>query len=383
MSPNTRRISAVALFLILLALFYRARSGTQLRTQLLRPLDGDSYAISNDAITSGIRPAFFPGVAKPAGSNYSRILVVPKTKDEDVGWIRDELPEVPAAVYEVDNPAARLRVPKNKGHEAMVYLTYIIDHYDEDLPNVIIFVHSHRGTWHNNFILDLDTPKTIKRLRDDRVTRQGYMNLRCHLDPGCPNWIHLDRAEVDYDMVIKPEEKAFSPELFIELFPGHRPPPVLSQPCCAQFAVSSERVRDNPKALYEHLRNWLLETSLPDTDSGRIFEYTWQYLFTRNAEVCPSTNACYCDGYGICFGGAVNLEEFLKTLKKKEGVEDELDAAQKEGKGEGVLQEIRARKNMLDKELSELKEAAYKRGEDEANRAIERERLPNYPYVQA
>lgn len=380
MAPNIRRIALGVLFIVILAIFYHTHNTRPAPFRILQPLTGDTYVHPGSAAPSRGRPPFYPGIAKPAGSNYSRILVVPKTKDEDVDWIQEELPGLPTAIYEVDNPDAKLTVPKNKGHEAMVYLTYLIDHYDQDLPDVIIFVHAHRGAWHNNFILDLDTPKTIQRLRDDRVIRQGYMNLRCHHDPGCPDWIHLDRAAVDYDMVIKPEEKAFSLELFTELFPGHRPPPVLSQPCCAQFAVSSERVRDNPKAMYEHLRSWLMNTPLEDTDSGRIFEYTWQYLFTRNAEFCPSTSSCYCDGYGICFGGAAKLAEFLKTLKTREGVDDELDAAEKEKKGDKILQELRTRKQDLNRELDSLKEAAYKRGEDEKNRAVERERLHHFSY---
>jgi hypothetical protein len=49
-------------------------------------------------------------------------------------------------IYEVDNPEAKLRVPMNKGKEAMSYLTYIIDHYDR-LPSTIAFVHSHKDGW--------------------------------------------------------------------------------------------------------------------------------------------------------------------------------------------------------------------------------------------
>jgi hypothetical protein len=373
----TRRVTVGVFFLAVLAFFYHARDRLQPLPRLYRPLKGDNYGTPLAAAPSQGRLPFYPGFAKPKGSNYSRVLVVPKTRDEDVGWIHRDLPDMPTAIYEVDNAHAMLKVPKNKGHEAMVYLTYIIDHW-VNLPDIMIFTHAHKVTWHNNFILNLDTAEHIKRLRDDRVTRQGYMNLRCHLDPGCPNWIHLDRAEIDFDMIIKPEERAFSAELFSELFPGHRPPPVLSQPCCAQFAVSSERVRDNPKVLYEHLRDWLLATPLEDTDSGRIFEYTWQYLFTRNAELCPSTNSCYCDGYGVCFGGATKLDEFFKLLKKREADDDELTTAEKEGRAESVLQEIRDRRDKKNDELHALRNAAYKRGEEEMNRALERERVTKW-----
>jgi hypothetical protein len=328
-----------------------------------------------DRTTRGGRLPFYPGTVKAPGSNYSRILVVPKLKSEHIGWIAEELPGLETAIYEVDNPAASgFRVPKNKGHEAMVYLTYIIDYYDQ-LPDTLVFAHAHRKAWHNNILLNLDTATTVKRLRNERVARQGYVNLRCHLDPGCPDWIHLDRAKVDFDDFRKPEETQFSPELFQSMFPGHRPPPVLSQPCCAQFAVSAERVRDNPRELYEHLRGWLLATNLEDKDSGRVFEYMWQYLFTRNAVHCPAMNSCYCDGFGICFGSASQLDQWLKKLKDREGVDAELDEAIKQKKEQTVIDELTQRQWKLNQELNNEKDEAYRRGDDAALREVERERI--------
>jgi hypothetical protein len=354
-----------ALFLLPVMLCWRNREVQ--RSQYLRPTE--------NGYENG-RPAFYPGAPKASGLNYSRIMVVPKMVDEDVDWISHDLPGLETAIYEVDNPYAEFRVPKNKGHEAMVYLTYIIDHYD-NLPDTIIFVHAHRNAWHNNVLLDLAMPDTIKQLKDDRVARRGYMNLRCHLDPGCPSWIHLDRAEVDFDHDIKPEEQYFSSKMFEDMFPGHRPPPVLSQPCCAQFAVSGNRVKDNPRGLYVHLRRWLLETHLVDENSGRIFEYIWQYLFTRNAEHCPSMNACYCDGFGICFGNARKLDKWLKKLRAREIAEQELDTAAKEGKFGATFDELKRIASRLNQELNEEKDEAYRRGETEVNRAIERERVAN------
>ncbi|PSN70494.1 hypothetical protein BS50DRAFT_571717, partial [Corynespora cassiicola Philippines] len=369
-----RRVLPLAICLLLLAVFWYARD----KQHQPPPLVLDPAQRFDGLAAPAAKPErlpFYPGVAKPPGANYSRTLVVAKLKKEHVAWIRDELPEIEAAIYEVDgdDPSAKFRVPKNKGHEAMVYLSHIIDHYD-DLADTTIFIHAHQSTWHNNVLLNLDMPTTIRRLRDDRVARQGYMNLRCHLDPGCPNWIHLDRAEVDFDLVVKPEEKHFSFGLFESLFPGHRPPPVLSQPCCAQFAVSRERIWDNPKSTYQHLRNWLLETSLQDKDSGRIFEYMWQYLFTRNAEHCPSMNACYCDGYGICFGNQFKLDEWLAKLRKREMAEEDFMNAQREKKDKAALDEISNRIRKYNLELLKEKNEAYKRGDEEMNRAKERER---------
>jgi hypothetical protein len=63
---------------------------------------------------------FADGVAKPPGHNYTVALVVPKTKKEDLSWMRREMPEIPLVVYEVDNEKAENKIPKNKGREAMV-----------------------------------------------------------------------------------------------------------------------------------------------------------------------------------------------------------------------------------------------------------------------
>lgn len=340
------------------------------------PTVPNSYGNDNAFTVHGRQP-FSPGVAKPPGSNYTRILVVPKLKSESVSWIAQELPDLKTAIYHVDDPSVGgpYQVPKNKGHEAMVYLTYIIDHYDT-LPDSILFFHAHRIAWHNNILLGLNSATTIRRMRDDRIARVGYMNSRCHLDPGCPDWIHLDRPPLDFDMVKKPEEQHFSFELWAQLFPGHRAPPVLSQPCCAQFAVSRERVRDNPKTFYEHLRQWLLETRLEDADSGRVFEYMWQYIFARNPEHCPAPHSCYCDGYGICFGSGAKLDDWLKKLRTREIADDELREAEEQHREAGVIGEIRGRVARLNRELEAEKMEAYKRGEDEQNRAVERERAP-------
>jgi len=316
-------------------------------------------------------PVYGPGIAE---SNYTRVLVIPKTEAEDVSWIERELPGLDTAIYEVENQSAPYHVPKNKGREAMVYLTYIIDHYDE-LPDVILFFHAHQYAWHNNILLDLDSAKTIRRLSPDRVTRVGYMNARCHLDPGCPDWIHMDRPEVDFDMVKKPEEPRFTYRVWEELYPGERAPPVLSQPCCAQFAVSRDAVRRKLQSAYIHYRDWLLNTALEDEFSGRVLEYTWQYIFTGNAEHCPVVHTCYCDGYGICFGSGAKLDEWLALFEKKEAARAELYALDLKMEGvEKIEDELRKKVDKLTEEVETRKREAYARGNDPKNRAIEAER---------
>lgn len=181
-----RIVSALTLFsLIGIVWFYAYSSGSIGFLKGRVPSDSAAY-IENSL------PAYGPGFAE---SNYTRILVVPKTQAEDVSWIGTELPGLNTAIYEVESPSAPFHVPENKGREAMDYLTYIIDHYDE-LPDIILFFHAHRLAWHNNVLLDLDSAKTVRRLSNERAARVGYMNARCHPDPGCPDWMHMDRPEV-------------------------------------------------------------------------------------------------------------------------------------------------------------------------------------------
>lgn len=220
-----------------------------------------------DSQFGGPRPSSLLGFPPAPSYNYTKVLVMPKLKEEQTDWTPEETLGFRTAIYHVDDPSAALRPPINKGNEVMVYLTYIIDHY-EDLPDIIMFMHSHRFAWHNNNILNHDAYEIITRLSSERVIREGYMNLRCHWNPGCPDWIHPGGFEDEG----KPEQTVLA-NVWSELFPLAPVPPTLAQPCCGQFAVSRERVHSNPKAKYVFYRDWLLETSLGDYLSGRVWEY--------------------------------------------------------------------------------------------------------------
>lgn len=53
--------------------------------------------------------------------------------------------------------------------------------------------------------------------------------------------------------------------------------------CCAQFAVSRERVLERPKSDYEGLRRWVTETEKDDAQSGRVLEFLWHVIFGMDA----------------------------------------------------------------------------------------------------
>ncbi|TVY80715.1 hypothetical protein LSUE1_G005763 [Lachnellula suecica] len=265
---------------------------------------------------------FRAGTLKAVGASYTKTIIVPKTIKEDVNWIEENFGSdttIRKVIYVADDPTAELHPPKNKGHEVMIYLSYIIDHYN-NLSDVNIFMHSTRFSWHGNDLLDNDAVQMISRLSSERVQREGFMNMRCHWDPGCPAWMHPGAVEEDFNK----QEETMLARTWSELFPLDSIPEVLAQPCCAQFAISSDTIRSQPLARYVFYRDWLLRTNLSDYISGRIWEYVWQFIFTGKNVVCPKEHACYCDGFGVCLGGEDEYTNFYARRKERNELESEL-----------------------------------------------------------
>ncbi|KAI4126369.1 MAG: hypothetical protein LQ347_005001 [Umbilicaria vellea] len=283
---------------------------------------GDNTSIDElqDPAPSNAQSAFHPGIVKRPGTNYSHVVVVPRMQEDDIGWMDAELPEIEFIVYTADDPKAPLHPPKNKGHEVMIYLTYIIDNYS-NLPDIITFMHAHRWTHHNNELLGSDAVQMIPAVSFERVTREGYMNLRCHWDPGCPEWLFPSNTEES----LKKQEEPYVAKAWNELHPFDPIPHVLAQPCCAQFAVSKERIHSVPLHRFVFYRDWMLHTPLSDYVSGRIWEYTWQFVFTGQNTLCPAEHICYCDGFGVCFGGEAEYDDYFELQRKKRESQKELD----------------------------------------------------------
>lgn len=321
-------------------------------------------------------PIYVPGTPRIPGQSYSRTLVIARTLNESIEWLTNDYdlnqdPHLNLSIYTVDDPASSPGVPANKGHEVMPYLTHIITNY-ANLTDVTLFMHAHRWTWHNNDLFNSDAKLMVQSLNSDKVIRDGYMNLRCHLDPGCPDHIHPSSpSEDESDQANRPEE-AIVGRAWLELFPDEKekgPPKVLSQPCCAQFALSADRIRAIPLQRYVFFREWLLNSKLEDSLSGRVWEYVWQYIFAGVHEFCPEEHVCYCDGYGVCFGGKTEFEYWFSVREKWRilvKTRDEL--------GDGELEEkdkLTSQMNALQEEMDNLKASALERGKGSKNRAIE------------
>ncbi|KAK9782418.1 hypothetical protein SCAR479_00761 [Seiridium cardinale] len=263
------------------------------------------------SILDFVRPAEYPG---------SKTIITGHTKNEDVGWIREVFiePEYRLRIYSVDDPeSGDLHTPQNKGHEAMPYLTYILTHY-HNLSDINIFLHPHRYAWHMWDSLISDTAELLNHFNLDRVERLGYANLRCRWNPGCPAHIDTQSLDAGDDM---PEQAIFA-NAFRELFGDEvAMPHMMGGACCSQFAVMRETIQNVPVERYQIMHDWILDTELNDGLSGRVFESLWQFLFIGEAVMCPREHACYCDSYGLCFGGEAQFAQFEWTRDRKNEIE--------------------------------------------------------------
>jgi hypothetical protein len=147
----------------------------------------------------------------------------------------------------------------------------------------MIFQHANRYQWHNDDPL-YDGQRMLSRLKLSFVKALGYVNLRCVWTLGCPDEMRpLEEFETlspsDAEGSIEVRSGAYYKLAFEEFFPGVPVPEIIGASCCAQFAVTAEKVRERPKSDYENYRRWLLETTLPDHISGRILEYSWHSKF--------------------------------------------------------------------------------------------------------
>ena len=345
--------SVVLLLLFCLPRFSNFRPGDHLRGTILPTSKPTASDVSHTA------------------PDVSRHLVVCKIKSADTSWIERELPTADVSIYVVDDPQAQFTVPKNKGRESMAYLTYIIDHYDK-LADIEIFLHSDQLAWHNNDLLDDDSAKVVKALSAAHVLRVGYLNLRCHHEPGCPDWLHIDKPESELNDWLKLEERYYTSAVWREMHPYAPIPSAVSQPSGNQFAVSRATIRSQPRSEYIRYREWLLNTPLEDKISGRFFEYIWQFVFTGQAELCPPMNLCYCEGFGICFGGPREFDNYFELRKESRKWSSKAEDLAREGQGEGdEAINARGKSANITRQMNLLKDAAFIRGEKPENRAKE------------
>ncbi|KAI4717926.1 hypothetical protein E4T48_05869 [Aureobasidium sp. EXF-10727] len=262
--------------------------------------------------------------------------------DGDVAWLQHLSSKYHLCIYEVDAPADptvdQLRVPANRGHESITYLTFLIDNYNHIPQAGAVFVHGSRFQWHNDDPL-YDNAASLAALNiPSALAVTGYHNLRCDWTAGtCPKDSPPQGSlETSFNSILQPwsmrsASDAAMPQAFAVLFGGDdylnhgkkkglklgRNHPVRAQ-CCAQFVVSRESIHRHSREEYVALRQWLLDgvatprnyDAAPHDDkiAGRVLSYLWHVLFiphqdgpvdldALNAQACPSASDCYCRLY--------------------------------------------------------------------------------------
>ena len=177
-----------------------------------------------------------------------------------------------------DEPEEGFLVPHSiAGRESSVYLSYMIDHYD-DLAPYNIFIHGKEYQWHND--VGQFTPNIIKSLRLEAVSIKGYVNLRCATNVGCPSSIHQvapERHDMEYQYLIDALPQLFSQ--FLSVDPAQAPVD-LGHQCCAQFAVTADKIRTRRKADYMRISDWIATTDFVDQYGiGWLLEKLWHVFF--------------------------------------------------------------------------------------------------------
>jgi hypothetical protein len=72
------------------------------------------------------KPKETPLQASDGSKARRTAVVVASQSSENATWLDEYFPEWEKNIYRVDDPNAPLTVPKNKGRESMVYLTYVL-----------------------------------------------------------------------------------------------------------------------------------------------------------------------------------------------------------------------------------------------------------------
>ncbi|KAF7900261.1 uncharacterized protein EAF01_007563 [Botrytis porri] len=261
------------------------------------------------------------------------LIVSHVSADGDPAWLSPLRSKYHICIYNVDSsPLLQssqkiLQVPANRAHEAMPYLTFLIDNYEHIPAAGAVFIHGNRFQWHNDHPtydnLDLLTHLNI----ETALAEDGYHNLKCDwsLSTCGEKAVAQGSLETSMQASLQPWDKravsdAAMPKasrvLFGEGKQLSRTDVVRSQ-CCAQFVVSRKSIWKHEREEYVALRQWLLDPKGAPRDdkvAGRILSYLWHVLFLEqeggeqgmldlerlNRQACPSAQKCYCRLYGKC-----------------------------------------------------------------------------------
>ena len=141
----------------------------------------------------------------------------------------------------------------------------------------LAFVHGHQSAWHQ-------PPNFADYIRRANTSITGFVSLNARfLGPLQPQHL-VDVRETWQDLL----EKYLGP------FPC---PNNVFPPCCAQFAVSRERIRAHPLAMWEELLEFSVGRGWDRTQEMRRIEFLWHILFGQPCFMPITDEKLYVETY--------------------------------------------------------------------------------------
>lgn len=175
---------------------------------------------------------------------------------EDLNWTKKM--EISPIVYSKTDRNYNF-INHNKGNEVAAYLEFIIDYFD-NLPNKMLFLHGHENSNHQDF-------------PSFEIANRVNWELDSFFSVNRRDW-YQDFLPPEYFEWVKNNWDIFGDNLNL--------PESLSFYSSAQFVVHKELIEQYPLSFYTNLYEWIKNTHLSNYQSGRILEYTWNYIFTKN-----------------------------------------------------------------------------------------------------
>ncbi|RMZ88594.1 hypothetical protein DV736_g4174, partial [Chaetothyriales sp. CBS 134916] len=277
-----------------------------------------------------------PGIEKTT----KPVLIIARVSSESATWHEPLKEKYHLCVYTSDAPRSSpssssdttpvLETPANRAHEALPYLTFIIDNY-ASLPEHLgmVFIHGSRFAWHNDHP-DYDNLALLHSLNvSSALADSGYANLKCDwtastcvkdgVEPQA-GWTNQARRVIEpwNAKVVSDAEMAGS---MMQVFGGGSSSSskktrtrlsgsdILRSQCCAQFVVARKNIVQHTCDEYIALRQWLLDGTriTPSSSSskesrtavnaakaaahpddriaGRIMSYLWHILFLPRDQI--------------------------------------------------------------------------------------------------
>ena len=237
-----------------------------------------------------------PSMSATDAGKLSKMLVVSHF-NEDLTWIDlflgDKLPHI---VYTRSSDKLALHnFHVNKGREAVAYLRYIVDYY-ENLPSLIAFVHGHRKSGHQT-----DPSDIVVALRAVRWNKYAYMPLTSS------RTVSFFRQN-DSNGVIATNFELWRDVLQEELGPS--PPNGIDTHCCATFIVRREAILAHSRTFYSRILEYMLASPRSDLATGQTLEFTWHIIFGEK----PALKYQTCDIFFCDSNGSISVELAEKQL---------------------------------------------------------------------